>query len=48
MGRNIYKPEQIITKLGEVEVLLSKEPNVPNIVRHMGITEQTYYRWKKA
>lgn len=48
MGRNTYKPEQIITKLREAEVLLSKGQTVLAIVRQMGITEQTYYRWRKA
>jgi len=48
MGRNTYKPEQIIAKLREAEVLLSKGQTVLEIARHMGITEQTYYRWRKA
>jgi len=48
MGRNTYKPEQIIAKLREAEVLLSRGQTVLEIVRHMGITEQTYYRWRKA
>jgi len=48
MGRNTYKPEQIIAKLREAEVLLSKGQTVPGIARHLGITEQTYYRWRKA
>ncbi len=48
MGRNTYKPEQIIAKLREAEVLLSKGQTVLEIIRHMGITEQTYYRWRKA
>jgi len=48
MGRNTYKPEQIIAKLREAEVLLSKGQTVVEIVRHLGITEQTYYRWRKA
>jgi len=48
MGRNTYQPEQIIAKLREAEVLLSKGQTVVEIVRHLGITEQTYYRWRKA
>ena len=48
MGRNIYRPEQIIAKLREAEVLLSKGQTVVAIVHQMGITEQTYYRWRKA
>jgi putative transposase len=48
MGRNTYQPEQIIAKLREAEVLLSKGQTVSEVVRHLGITEQTYYRWRKA
>lgn len=48
MGRNIYQPEQIIAKLRQTEVLLSQGQTVANIVRQLGITEQTYYRWRKA
>jgi transposase-like protein len=48
MGRNTYQPEQIIAKLREAEVLLSKGQTVVEIVRHLEITEQTYYRWRKA
>lgn len=48
MGRNTYKPEQIIAKLREAEVLLSKGQAIPTVARHLGIAEQTYYRWRKA
>lgn len=48
MGRNIYQPEQIIAKLRQTEILLSQGQTVANIVRQLGITEQTYYRWRKA
>ncbi len=48
MGKNTCQPEQIITKLREAEVRLSKGQTVVEIVRQMGITEQTYYRWRKV
>ena len=48
MGKNTYKPEQIIAKLREAEVLLSKGQAISSVIRHLGITEQTYYRWRKA
>jgi putative transposase len=48
MGKNTYQPEQIIAKLREAEVLLSKGQTIAAIVRQIGITEQTYYRWRKA
>lgn len=48
MGKNTYQPEQIIAKLREAEILLSKGQNIPSVIRHLGISEQTYYRWRKA
>ncbi len=47
MGRRIFKPEQIIAKLREVEVLLSKGVSSAEAVRKIGVSEQTYYRWRK-
>jgi len=41
------KPEQIITKLREAEVELAKGQPIGAVVRKLGITEQTYYRWRK-
>jgi len=37
--------EQIITKLRETKVVLSKGQPVAQVCRTLGITEQTYYRW---
>jgi transposase-like protein len=48
MRKKEFTTEQIITKLREAEVLLSKGQTVVEIVRQMGITEQTYYRWRKV
>ena len=47
MSRKRYTPEEIINKLREVEVLLSQDKTVSEVVRQLGISEQTYYRWKK-
>jgi transposase-like protein len=47
MGRKIFTPEQIIGKLREAEVLLSKGLPVEKVSRELGVTEQTYYRWRK-
>lgn len=47
MGRKIFTPEQIIGKLREAEVLLSKGLSIEQASRELGITEQTYYRWRK-
>jgi transposase-like protein len=43
MPRNRHTVEQIITKLREAEVALSKGQPVPQACRTLGITEQTYY-----
>ena len=47
MARTIFKPEQIINKLREAEVLLSQGSTVGEASRKLGVTEQTYYRWRK-
>ena len=47
MPRKRYNPEQIINSLREAEVLISKGSTAAEAARHLGITEQTYYRWRK-
>ncbi len=47
MPQKRYKPEQIIHKLREAEVELSKGNTTGRISRKLGITEQTYYRWRR-
>jgi len=47
MIRKAFKPEQIINKLREAEVLLSQGSTVAQASRKLGVTEQTYYRWRK-
>ena len=46
MGKRA-KPEEIIAKLREVEVRLSRSDTTGQAVRAIGVTEQTYYRWRK-
>jgi transposase-like protein len=41
------KPEEIISKLREVEVRLSRGETTGQAVRAIGVTEQTYYRWRR-
>jgi transposase-like protein len=45
--RKRFTPEQIVTKLRQIEVELAKGQKVPLVCRKAGITEQTYYRWRK-
>ena len=40
-------PEEIIAKLREVEVRLSRGETTGHAVRAIGVTEQTYYRWRR-
>jgi len=47
MSQKRYKPEEIIYKLRVAEVELSKGNDTGQICRKLGITEQTYYRWRK-
>jgi len=47
MPRKRFTPEQIIQKLREVEVLTSNGLSVPQAVREINVTQQTYYRWRK-
>ena len=47
MSAKRYSPEQIITKLREAEVLSSQGMTVPIICRKIGISPQTYYRWRR-
>ena len=47
MVKKGYAPEQIIGKLREAEILLSQGSTISEASRKIGITEQTYYRWRK-
>jgi putative transposase len=47
MARKRFSPEQIITMLREAEVLLNQSNPVAEVCRKLGISEQTYYRWRK-
>ena len=46
MGKAKYTPEQIIQKLRTAEVELSKGETVPVVCKKIGVTQQTYYRWR--
>ena len=47
MVKKGYTPEQIINKLREAEVHLSPGATIAEASRKIGVTEQTYYRWRK-
>jgi len=47
MAKKRHTAEQIISKLREAEVLVAKGTKMPQVCRKLGVTEQTYYRWRK-
>ncbi len=48
MVRKNFTPEQIINKLREAEVHISQGIPIAEASRKIGVTEQTYYRWRKG
>jgi hypothetical protein len=46
MGRKHHKPEQIVAKRRQVEVLTDQERSVAEAVRSTGVSGQTYFRWR--
>jgi len=47
MSTRRYKPEQIVNLLRKIEVELANGKTTPQAAREVGITEQTYYRWRR-
>lgn len=47
MVKKGYSPEQIINKLREAEILLGQGSSIAEASKKIGVTEQTYYRWRK-
>ena len=47
MVRKTYTPEQIINKLREAEIHINQGISISEASRKIGVTEQTYYRWRK-
>ena len=47
MVRKTYTPEQIINKLREAEIHINQGIPIAEASRKIGITQQTYYRWRK-
>ena len=47
MSKKRYRPEEIIAKLRETEVLLAQGMKIPEVAKSIGIHEITYYRWRK-
>ena len=47
MPRKHHKPEEIVAKLREVDVLVSQGQNIADAIRQIGVSEVTYYRWRQ-
>ena len=46
MARKRYKPEEIVAKLRQVDVLVSQGQDMAGAIRQIGVSEVTYYRWR--
>lgn len=46
MAGKRHTAEQIIQALRQVEILIAEGASISEAVRHIGVTEQTYYRWR--
>ena len=47
MPRKVHKPEEIVAKLRQVEMLVTQGKSTSDAVRAIGVTEATYYRWRQ-
>ena len=47
MPRKRHKPEEIVAKLRQVDVLVSQGQSVVDAIRQIGVSEVTYYRWRQ-
>ena len=48
MARKRYKPEEIVAKLRQIDVLLSQGQHRVDAIRQIGVSEVTYYRWRHS
>jgi putative transposase len=47
MAKRGYTPEQIINKLREAEIMLSQGAPIAVVSKKIGVSDYTYYRWRK-
>ncbi|HIK90005.1 MAG TPA: hypothetical protein EYG09_10210 [Dehalococcoidia bacterium] len=47
MPRKGHSPEQVLNKLRQVEVAVAGDKSVGQAVREIGVTDHTYYRWRR-
>ena len=46
MGTKRHKPEEIVAKLRQVEIVTSQGKSIAEAARSIGVSEQTYFRWR--
>jgi transposase-like protein len=47
MPKKRYRPEDIIAKLREADIYISQGKTVAETIKHLGVSDVTYYRWRK-
>lgn len=47
MRKKTYTPEEIVAKLRQADVLIAQGTKIPDVVRAIGVTQVTYYRWRR-
>ena len=47
MPRKHHKPEEVVAKLRQVDVLVSQGQAIADAIRAIGVSEVTYYRWRQ-
>ena len=47
MPKRRFKPEEIVSKLRQVDVLVSQGQNMADAIRQIGVSEVTFYRWRQ-
>lgn len=47
MARKNYTAEQIVSKLRQIEILSSQGKSIPQACKEAGVSDVTYYRWRK-
>jgi transposase-like protein len=47
MAKKVHKPEDIVSKLRQVDVLHSQGMTMADAIRQIGVSEVTFYRWRK-
>lgn len=47
MAKKRYKPEEIVNLLRQVDIVMGQGKSIADAIRHIGVTDATYYRWRQ-